>query len=186
VSYAAAKISRLTAFGDVAAANKKLSFELLTLRRAVERDRYGVMAQVMVTRDQCTPSQCAVFRALSDSRQIMANMTERTYDGLIARYAPAWNAPAAAGPVAALGSSIPTGARDVRERTGNRDQYAGGCERGFAFTAPDIECCPRSAGDRQKAGAEATFGRRAGSACAGSAGLGDRQRMTLSKAVADR
>ena len=109
VSYAAAKISRLTAFGDVAAANKKLSFELLTLRRAVERDRYGVMAQVMVTRDQCTPSQCAVFRALSDSRQIMANMTERTYDGLIARYAPAWNAPAAAGPVAAFGSSIPTG-----------------------------------------------------------------------------
>ena len=87
---------------------------------------------------------------------------------------------------AGLGACAVARARDVRERTGNRDQYAGGCERGFAFTAPDIECCPRSADDRQKAGAEATFGRRAGSACAGSAGLGDRQRMTLSKAVADR
>jgi hypothetical protein len=109
VSYAAAKISRLTTFGDVAAANRKLSFELLTLRRAVERDRYGVMAQVLVTRDQCTPSQCGAFRALTDSRQIMANMTDRTYEGLIARYAPSWNAPAAAGPMAALGSSVPTG-----------------------------------------------------------------------------
>jgi hypothetical protein len=109
VSYAAAQLTRLAAFGDVAAANRKLSYELLTLRRAVERDRYGVMAQVLVTRDQCTPSQCAAFRALTDSRQIMANMTERTYDGLITRYAPAWNAPAAAGPVAGLGSSIPTG-----------------------------------------------------------------------------
>jgi hypothetical protein len=108
VSYAAAQLSRLTAFGDVAAANRKLSYELLTLRRAVERDRYGVMAQVLVTRDQCTPTQCAAFRALTDSRQIMTNMTERIYDGLIARYAPAWNAPAA-GPMAALGSSIPTG-----------------------------------------------------------------------------
>ncbi len=108
VSYGAAQLSRLVAFGDVAAANRKLSYELLTLRRAVERDRYGVMAQVLVTRDQCTPTQCAAFRALTDSRQIMANMTERTFDGLIGRYAPSWNAPAA-GPLAALGSSVPTG-----------------------------------------------------------------------------
>jgi hypothetical protein len=106
VSYAAAQITRLTAFGDAAAANRKLSYELLTLRRAVERDRYGVMAQVLVTRDQCTPSQCAAFRALTDSRQIVANMTERAYDGLVARYAPSWNAPA---PVASLLSSAATG-----------------------------------------------------------------------------
>src|SRR3984893_7373599 len=105
VSYAASQISRLTAFGDVAAANKSMTYELLTLRRAIERDRYGLMAQVLVARDQCTVSQCSDFRALTDTRQIVANMTERTYDGLISRYAPSWNAPAAATPVAALGSS---------------------------------------------------------------------------------
>jgi hypothetical protein len=108
VSYAAAQITRLTGYGDVAAANRKLTYELLTLRRAIERDRYGVMAQALVARDQCTPSQCAAFRSLTDPRQIVSNMTERTYDGLIVRYAPAWNAPAVA-PVAALGSSLPTG-----------------------------------------------------------------------------
>jgi len=108
VSYAASQITRLTAFGDVTAANRNLTYEALALRRAIERDRYGLMAQVLVARDQCTPSQCAPFRALTDSRQIVANMTERTYDGLISRYAPSWNAPAAA-PVAALSSSVPSG-----------------------------------------------------------------------------
>jgi len=108
VSYAGAQITRLTAFGDAAVANKNLTYELLTLRRAIERDRYGLMAQVLMARDQCTPAQCAAFRALTDSHQIVVNMAERTYDALISRYAPSWNAPAAA-PVAALLSSVPTG-----------------------------------------------------------------------------
>ena len=111
VSYAASQITRLTAFGDVAAANKNLTPELQTLRRAVERDRYGLMAYVLAARDQCTPSNCAAFRALTDNHQIAANMDERVYDGLIARYAPLWNAPpaSAAAPVAALSPSMPTG-----------------------------------------------------------------------------
>lgn len=110
VSYAASQISRLTAFGDVAAANAGMTPELESLRAAVERDRYGLMARVLVARDHCTPSNCRVFRALTDSRQIVANMEERVYDGLIARYAPLWNMPAAApGPVATLAPSMPTG-----------------------------------------------------------------------------
>jgi len=108
VSYAGSQITRLTAFGDAAVANKNLTYELLTLRRAIERDRYGLMAQVLMARDQCTPAQCAAFRALTDSHQIVVNMAERTYDALISRYAPSWNAPAAA-PVAAFSSSVPTG-----------------------------------------------------------------------------
>ncbi len=110
VSYAASQLTRLTAFGDVATANHSMTPELQTLRGAVERDRYGLMAQVLVARDHRTPSSCAVFRALTDNRQIVANMDERTYDGLIARYAPAWNAPAPTpGPVAALAPTMPTG-----------------------------------------------------------------------------
>jgi hypothetical protein len=108
VSYAGSQITRLTAFGDAVVANKNLTYELLTLRRAIERDRYGLMAQVLMARDQCTPAQCAAFRALTDSHQIVVNMAERTYDALISRYAPSWNVPAAA-PVAALSPSMPTG-----------------------------------------------------------------------------
>ena len=38
-------------------------------------------------------SECAAFRSLTDHSQIVANMDERVYDGLIARYAPSWNVP---------------------------------------------------------------------------------------------
>jgi hypothetical protein len=109
VSYAASQIARLTAYGDAVVLNKSLTYELLTLRRAIERDRYGLMAYVLMTRDQCTAAQCAAFRSLTDSRQIVVNMTGRTYDGLVTRYAPSWNAPPAAPPAPALVSSAPAG-----------------------------------------------------------------------------
>src|SRR3974390_1194899 len=48
VSYAASQISRLTASGDVASANRDTTPELQMLRAAVERDRYGLMAQVLL------------------------------------------------------------------------------------------------------------------------------------------
>ncbi len=67
VSYAASQISRLTAFGNVAAADTSMTPELGVLRRAVEHDRYGLVAYVLVARDHCTPSDCAAFRSLTDS-----------------------------------------------------------------------------------------------------------------------
>ena len=111
VSYAAARITQLTAFGDVAGANKNMTPELATLRRSVERDRYGLMAYVLSARDRCQPAQCAAYRSLTDHNQIAANMDERVYEGLILRYSPSWNAPATPAPAAtaALPSSLPTG-----------------------------------------------------------------------------
>ncbi|MEI9925607.1 MAG: hypothetical protein WDN50_21080 [Bradyrhizobium sp.] len=111
VSYAASQITRLTAFGDVATANKNMTPELQALRRAVEHDRYGLMAYALMARDHCTPSDCAAFRALTDSHQIAANMDERVYEGAIVRYASTWNAPppSAPAPVAALIPGVPTG-----------------------------------------------------------------------------
>src|SRR5882757_806056 len=108
VSYAAAQISRLTSFGDLATAERSTTTELQSLRRAIERDRYGLMAYVLMARDHCTPTACAAFRSLGDNHQVIANMNERSYESLITRYAGAWNAPAAqpsaAGQVAALPS----------------------------------------------------------------------------------
>jgi len=114
VSYTSARINQLIALGDVAAANRNMTPELQALRRSLERDRYGLVAYVLLVRDHCTPSDCPAFRSLMDHSQVSANMGERFYDGLITRYAPSWNAPAtaipaAAGAFAALPSSIPTG-----------------------------------------------------------------------------
>jgi hypothetical protein len=111
LSYAASQITRLTGFGDATAADKVMPPELQAVRHAVEHDRYGLMAYVLAVRDHCTPSDCAAFGALTDRHQIVANMDERVYDGLIARYAPTWNTPPApaAAPVAALIPGVPTG-----------------------------------------------------------------------------
>jgi hypothetical protein len=109
VSYAAGRISRLVALGDVAEANKNMTPDLDALRRSVERDRFGLMAYVLVARDRCKPSECAAYTSLTDHNQIAANMEERTYDGLVMRYSPAWNAPPAAPTLAALPQSLPTG-----------------------------------------------------------------------------
>jgi hypothetical protein len=103
VTYTASQITRLTALGDAAVANKSMTPELQALRRAVEHDRYGLVAQVLLVRDHCTPTQCAAFRSLSDQHRIASNMEEHAYDGIIARYSPTWNAPpAAVGPLAVL------------------------------------------------------------------------------------
>lgn len=111
VSYTASQITRLTALGDAATANRNLTPELEALRRAVERDRFGLVAEVLQVRDHCTPTECTVFRSLTDNHQILTNMDEHLYENLVTRYAPTWNAPpsSAMGALAALPPSVPTG-----------------------------------------------------------------------------
>ncbi|MCK1359723.1 hypothetical protein [Bradyrhizobium sp. 199] len=115
VSYTAARIDRLTALGDAAAAEKSLTADMKALRKALEHDRYGLVAQVLVARDGCTQFDCAAFRALTDQQQVAANMDSHLYDTLVARHAPSWNVPATAPPMpanaalAGLPPSMPTG-----------------------------------------------------------------------------
>ncbi|MFB6419785.1 MULTISPECIES: hypothetical protein [Bradyrhizobium] len=115
VSYTAARIDRLTALGDSATAEKSLTADMKAVRKALERDRYGLVAQVLVARDGCTQFDCAAFRALTDQQQVAANMESHLYDTLVARHAPTWNAPAAVPPMpanaalAGLPPSMPTG-----------------------------------------------------------------------------
>ena len=115
VSYAAGQISRLTPLGDIATAERNSTTELQALRRAIEHDRYGLVAYALMARDHCTPTACPAFRSLGDNHQIINNMNERTYENLVTRYAASWNAPAGAqasaanGLIAALPPSMPTG-----------------------------------------------------------------------------
>ncbi|TFV76340.1 hypothetical protein E4K64_12205 [Bradyrhizobium frederickii] len=102
VSYTAARIDRLMALGDAATADKSLTADIKALRKALERDRYGLAAQVLVVRDGCTQFDCAAFRSLTDQQQVAANMDSHLYDALVARHAPTWNAPTTAAAAAAL------------------------------------------------------------------------------------
>lgn len=115
VAYTAARIDRLTELGDAATANNSLSLDMRVLRKSLERDRYGLVAQVLVARNGCTQFDCAAFRSLTDQQQVASNMDAHLYDTLVARYAPTWNVPAAApampasGALAGLPASMPTG-----------------------------------------------------------------------------
>jgi hypothetical protein len=106
IAYAAAQITRLTALGDVATVNRNLTPEVEALRRSIERDRYGLMAYVLAARDHCTPQNCPAFRSLGNSRQLMTNMDDRVYEGLVLRYSGSWGAPASMPAIAA----VPSGA----------------------------------------------------------------------------
>jgi hypothetical protein len=118
VSYVAAQITRLTSYGDAAAASKIMTPDLQALRRSIEHDRYGIVAQVLQVRDHCSPTECAVFRALTDNHQIITNMDEHLYEGLVNRHAAMWTAAPqvtastaapAMGALAAYPPSMPTG-----------------------------------------------------------------------------
>jgi hypothetical protein len=110
VAYAASLITQLVD-ASAATVGKTPSSEYLALRRAVERDRYGLMAYVLMARDHCSPQACPAFRSLADSRQVAVNMDDRVYENMITRYASSWNTPvqAGAGLVAALPPTMPTG-----------------------------------------------------------------------------
>lgn len=114
VSYAAAQISSLAAFGTADAAGRIMTPALQALRHAIERDRYGFVAHVLTTRDNCTPTNCAAFQSLTDTRRIVSNIEARTYDSLVRRYSASWTAAHEAAStipsaVAIEGASVPTG-----------------------------------------------------------------------------
>lgn len=107
VSYTAAQMSRLAnAIGA-----RALNAEQQTLRSTLERDRFGLVAQVLTVRDKCTASDCGMFRMVSNASAIRNNMNERLYDTLILRHATSWNAAPSdtQPPVAGLFGNMPTG-----------------------------------------------------------------------------
>ena len=79
------------------------------LARSIEADRYGLVAQVLQGRDNCTPEACDAFALVQRRDQLVANMTERVYDAKIVRYASGWGEKQPSGSVLASQSRQPTG-----------------------------------------------------------------------------
>lgn len=111
VSYVATQVTRLTALGNVATTQAALTPEIDRLRRAIERDRYGLVAYVLSARNHCQPTECAAYQSLTDHSRISTNMDERAFEAAILRYSPSWNAPPTAAPPAlsVLAPTMPSG-----------------------------------------------------------------------------
>jgi hypothetical protein len=104
--------ARLTLLGDgldfAARSDPNYEKALAGLRRAMEVDRFGFVAQVLAARDGCTPAKCDALQWFHDPGRIRANLNERTFDGMVARNASNWpNRSRAGTPVAAAPAGAP-------------------------------------------------------------------------------
>jgi hypothetical protein len=118
--------ARLTLYADalkVGAGDPALATTLAGLRRSIELDRFGLAAQVLATRDGCTPDNCAVFALLRDATVLKDNLKARAYDTYVARYAGDWTkepaiaeAPKPAEPAQASTAAAPTVAVPLSDR----------------------------------------------------------------------
>jgi hypothetical protein len=80
------------------------------LRRTLQADRFGFLAQVLSTREGCTISKCDGLEKLSDANRVRANLSERMFEALVTRNAAAWPSRArGAAPMAAAPAPAPTG-----------------------------------------------------------------------------
>jgi hypothetical protein len=103
VSYVAAQLALLASAAEQARKGGA-SDRGRQLRRAVEADRFGIVAHVLATRDGCTPNWCSAFAWLQDTSRIGANLAERPFEARVKSHLANW--PAAAGP--AVASSPPS------------------------------------------------------------------------------
>ena len=94
ISYVAAQLAVLGSAGEHAA-----DPGMLALRRALEADRFGIVAHVLAVGHGCTPEQCPAFALLHDASRVRLNMAGRSYDTIVNRHMAAW--PAAGSPAVA-------------------------------------------------------------------------------------
>jgi hypothetical protein len=108
VSYVAAQWNLFADVADfVQRGNAQLQTELEGMRRAIEADRFGLVAHVLTARDGCTPQVCPNVTMLQDGRRVTNNITQHTYEFYVGRHSTVWPA-AAPGPTAnAAPSAIP-------------------------------------------------------------------------------
>ena len=93
VAYVAAQLALLGSARDLAGrgglGSEKVS---APLRRAVEADRFGIVAHVLAVRDNCTPHRCPTLALLHDSSRVTANLAQRPFEMSIKSRMAAWTA----------------------------------------------------------------------------------------------
>lgn len=91
VAYVAAQVSLLAEGADYERRSGASYKSMLGgLRRALETDRFGIVAHVLADRDGCTAARCDSFRLLRDPRQVSDNLTEHKYNSTVMRHASEW------------------------------------------------------------------------------------------------
>jgi hypothetical protein len=105
LAYVNAQYSLLTASAAFAERDPSYQPAVERLRRGLEEDRFGLVAQVLATRG-CNAPDCADFAVLRDSKRIVANMKNHTFAAHVDVHAASWTGGEASSALAAASSSV--------------------------------------------------------------------------------
>ena len=113
VAYVAAQLSLLGSASELGRRHGGANPGAAMLRRAIEADRFGIVAHVLATRDGCTPGRCTVFTWLRDPSRINANLAERPFEARVKTYSANWPSAGVRGLVSSAPSPPPAAAAKV-------------------------------------------------------------------------
>jgi hypothetical protein len=88
MSYVAAQLAALASAGELGV--RAADPGILALRRALEADRFGIVAHVLAGRDGCTADQCSAFAWLEDTSRIKVHLAERPFEARLKTYSASW------------------------------------------------------------------------------------------------
>lgn len=94
VAYVEAQLALLAATG-APASRAGASSAVTRLRRALEADRFGIVAHVLAARDDCTVDRCDAFALLRDKSRVSVNLAERPFESYVQSHKASWPAGAA-------------------------------------------------------------------------------------------
>ena len=80
---------------------------IASVRRGLETDRYGIVAHVMLQHDNCSLEHCQPLDLLPDANRVRANLQEKPFNALVAKYVPAWANARLGPPMADLSRVLP-------------------------------------------------------------------------------
>jgi hypothetical protein len=88
MSYVAAQLAVLASATELG--HRGTDPGIFALRRALEADRFGIVAYVLAARDGCTADQCSAFAWLEDTNRIKLHLAERPFDSRLKTYSASW------------------------------------------------------------------------------------------------
>jgi len=86
---------------------------ILALRRALEADRFGIVAHVLAARDSCSSDQCSAFAWLEDTSRIKVHLAERPFEARVKTYSASWPPAGSRAVATSAPASAPGGAPRV-------------------------------------------------------------------------
>ena len=90
VSLMAARVSLLREAIAHSADDRFYDRAIADLRRSLEPDRFGFVAQALATGEQCRPDACEALSLLGNPHRVNANLGDRTFETYVGRYVAEW------------------------------------------------------------------------------------------------